>query len=54
MQCGHIKSVFYGGRTNIDNLEPICTKCNLDMGIKNLMDYKKELDQEKCSYQMEY
>lgn len=40
-QCGHIKSVFYGGNTNINNLEPICSQCNNDMGIQNLNRYKK-------------
>lgn len=42
-QCGHIQSVFYGGHTMLKNLVPICGKCNLDMGIKNLEEYKKEL-----------
>lgn len=42
-QCGHIKSVFYNGKTMLNNLVPICGKCNLDMGIKNLEEYKKEL-----------
>ena len=42
-QCGHIQSVFYNGRTMLHNLVPICGKCNLDMGIKNLDEYKKEL-----------
>ena len=39
-QCGHIRSHFYGGEANIDNLEPICGSCNRDMGIENLNDYK--------------
>ena len=46
MICGHIKSVFYNGKTNIDNLEPICQTCNIDMGIKNLNDYKTEFENE--------
>ena len=41
-QCGHVKSVFHGGQTNIDNLRPICGTCNRDMGIRNLDDYKEE------------
>jgi len=41
-QCGHIKAVFYGGSNSIDNLEPICQICNLDMGVQNLEEYKKD------------
>ena len=39
-ECGHIDSVHNGGETNITNLEPICRKCNNDMGTMNLEDYK--------------
>jgi hypothetical protein len=45
-QCGHIQSVFYGGSTILTNLEPICCKCNRDMGIMNLNTYKEQLDNE--------
>jgi hypothetical protein len=38
--CGHIESVFYGGKTDVSNLEPICQQCNLNMGIQNLHEYK--------------
>ena len=44
--CGHINSVFFKGETILSNLEPICQTCNLDMGIKNLNDYKNELKKE--------
>jgi hypothetical protein len=37
--CGHIVSRFYNGVTDVNNLEPICQKCNLDMGVENLHDY---------------
>jgi len=42
-ECGHIVSVFKGGTTTLNNLKPICSSCNKDMGIKNLEEYKKEL-----------
>ncbi len=42
-ECGHIKSLFYGGKTCLNNLVAICRCCNNDMGIKNLELYKKEL-----------
>lgn len=45
-ECGHIISVFYGGKTHLSNLVPICSICNRDMGIKNLNIYKKELETE--------
>jgi len=41
-ECGHIEAVFYGGKTNIKNLVPICSSCNRDMGIQNLESYKTE------------
>ena len=44
--CGHIVSVNKGGPTCLSNLEPICSCCNINMGIKNLNDYKKELEDE--------
>jgi hypothetical protein len=33
--CGHIISEFNGGETVIDNLRPICEKCNKVMGKNN-------------------
>lgn len=42
-ECGHIVSVFAGGGTNVDNLEPVCRMCNGDMGIDNLEEFKKGL-----------
>ena len=42
-QCGHIIPFFYGGDNVVDNLEPICSSCNSDMGIENLNTYKKRM-----------
>ena len=42
-ECGHIQSVFYGGKTNYNNLEPICSICNGSMGIMNLNEFKTSL-----------
>ena len=42
-ECGHIVSVFYGGTTNIDNLQPVCKICNQDMGIEHLEEYRKRI-----------
>lgn len=39
-ECGHIVSVFCGGDTTVDNLEPICRRCNSDMGIVHLQTFK--------------
>lgn len=44
-ECGHITSVYYGGNTTLDNLEPVCRECNREMGVKNLFTYKKEIEQ---------
>ena len=47
-ECGHVQAVFYGGSTNVSNLEPICGPCNREMGVKNLYDYKKEFESQTC------
>ena len=37
--CGHIVPECEGGATNADNLQPICAKCNLSMGKKNMREF---------------
>lgn len=39
-ECGHVVSVFAGGVSSVDNLEPICRMCNSDMGIEHLETFK--------------
>jgi HNH endonuclease len=39
--CGHVISARDGGLDAVDNLEPICRTCNLDMGSINLEEYKR-------------
>ncbi len=38
--CGHVTPVCRGGPTTLDNLRPVCPKCNINMGTANLLDYK--------------
>lgn len=38
---GHVIAEVNGGQTHIDNLRPICRKCNLSMGIINMEDFIK-------------
>lgn len=38
-ECGHVVSVTNGGTNGIDNLRPICAKCNKSMGTKNMVSY---------------
>ena len=40
--CGHVESVYSGGKTNVDNLRPICGNCNSSMGKKNMDVFKRE------------
>jgi 5-methylcytosine-specific restriction endonuclease McrA len=40
--CGHIIPECQGGSTTADNLQPICAKCNLSMGKKNLKEFRKK------------
>lgn len=41
-ECGHVKSVKEGGEDTVENLRPICSKCNKSMGTQNLFDFKKQ------------
>ena len=42
-ECGHIKSHFNKGETNLDNLKPLCTSCNRKMSSKDWNEYSEEL-----------
>jgi len=44
--CGHIQPVSYGGPTTADNLRPVCSQCNKDMGVMNMNDYIKLLKEQ--------
>jgi myosin heavy subunit len=39
--CGHIISEKMGGKTNLQNLKPICKTCNSSMAIENMNDFIK-------------
>jgi hypothetical protein len=39
--CGHIIAEVNGGKMHIDNLRPICGRCNKSMGIKNMNEFSK-------------
>lgn len=41
-ECGHIIAESKGGETNLDNLRPVCTKCNRSIGSQNMDDFKKK------------
>ena len=40
LHCGHIVPEAEGGPTCLSNLRPVCAKCNLSMGTKNLEEFK--------------
>jgi hypothetical protein len=40
--CGHIMAEVNGGKTNVENLRPICAQCNLSMGSMNMIEFKKK------------
>ena len=46
-ECGHVVARCLGGNIAVDNLEPICKKCNLDMRTMNLEEYKKYGEKER-------
>ena len=40
--CGHIIAERNGGKTNVENMRPICAQCNLSMGTMDLIQFQKE------------
>lgn len=44
--CGHIISEFNGGEISLDNLRPICSKCNGKMGSVNWNDFERKCKKE--------
>jgi hypothetical protein len=42
--AGHIVAHANGGPTVADNLRPVCSPCNKQMGVKNMNDFKRELN----------
>lgn len=42
MHVGHIQAESCGGETTIQNLRPICSKCNTSMGRKNMREFIAE------------
>jgi len=40
--CGHIVAEANGGKVHVDNLLPICSKCNKSMGTQNLNEFKNK------------
>lgn len=47
--CGHVVAEVKGGNTNVDNLRPICSNCNLSMGVKNMNDFIREFGYDRVS-----
>lgn len=37
--CGHVQSEKEGGKTILDNLRPLCAKCNTSMGTTNMFEF---------------
>lgn len=35
-ECGHVISEFNGGKLCVENLRPICSRCNRSIGSKNM------------------
>jgi len=40
--AGHIIAEFNGGPTTLENLRPICRKCNSQMTTRNMIEFQKE------------
>jgi hypothetical protein len=42
-EAGHIKSHKNGGDNRLENLKPVCSKCNKRVGTKNMMEFKESI-----------
>jgi hypothetical protein len=40
-QCGHIVAVSKGGEDVLENLRPVCSRCNQSVSTMNMDDFKK-------------
>ncbi len=40
--CAHIEAEANGGKTHVNNMIPVCARCNLSMGKTNLNDFKNK------------
>ena len=40
--CGHVVAAVNGGQTAVENLLPICSKCNFSMGSMNIHDFRSK------------
>lgn len=45
-QAGHVIARVRGGSTNIHNLKPVCSDCNLNMKIENMEEYKQRVQRQ--------
>jgi 5-methylcytosine-specific restriction endonuclease McrA len=46
-EAGHIEAEARGGKTEINNLKPVCRTCNRSMGTMNMEEFKKRLTNDK-------
>ena len=46
--CGHILPKSKGGEMSLNNLRPICSKCNLSMGNENMIEFMNRLKYDTC------
>ena len=41
-ECGHIIAESKGGKSTIDNLRPVCERCNKSVGTMNMDEFKNK------------
>lgn len=46
-QAGHVMSQAKGGGTDVSNLRPICSSCNLSMGTMNMREFSRKYNPKK-------
>lgn len=47
-ECGHVQAESCGGAVTIQNLRPICKRCNCSMGKQNMEEYMNKYGYKKC------
>jgi hypothetical protein len=41
-EAGHVQAEARGGTVCVENLRPVCKKCNTSMGVQNMWDFKRK------------
>src|SRR4051812_25158993 len=49
-EYGHIVAESKGGKTNLENLLPVCSSCNKSMGSQHMLEFMEQYGFDKINY----